>query len=209
MVETQRIPEIVNSIKSNYIKRKVFEPSEEDVETIAAELIDKLEISEHPVPIVSILKSIGFNIYISDMPSPNISGFILIDPTLMELHGTDKIISVSNRDDAARQRFVLVHEFGHFLFDYNESDNKVFFDTYNELKNDEDKEAIRSRFAAEILMPPQLFENEYKKLFDCHYPKIDIVEQLIRNFGVNKKSILKRYVELQLNDSDRVGVYNI
>lgn len=203
MVDSKRIPEIVSSIKSNYIRRRIHGYSEEDVETVASELIDRLEIFHPPIPIVAILKSLGFNIYVSDMPSPNISGFIIIDSELQNVYGTDRIVSVSKHDDLSRQRFVLAHEFGHFLFDYNENNDETYFDTYDFIKSDKEKEFIPSKFAAELLMPSELFEEKRQKLSINEQSETDVVEQLMYNFGVNKKSVLKRYNELKI---DKVGV---
>lgn len=112
MVDSQRVSDVVNSIKKKYSKER---PSYEKSEKVAAELISKLKISSYPVPIVAILKNLGFKIYVANMPSPNVSGFILIDPDLKPIYRTDKVIAVSKYDHISRQRFILAHELGHFF----------------------------------------------------------------------------------------------
>lgn len=90
------------------------------------------------------------------------------------------------------------------MFDYKESQKEPYFDTYDVIRDDDDNEKYPSRFAAELLMPPKLFEDGYKNLSNSKCSESDIVEHLMYNFGVNKKSVLKRYGELQIG---KAGVH--
>lgn len=185
---------VKDAIKS--AKRSSGNRCTETAESIAIELIKNIKINEYPVPIVSILNNLGFNIYVSNMPSPNISGFIYISPELREKHGTDRVIAVSENDSAERQRFTLAHELGHFIFDYDESSNADYFDTYDMIKKDKKRENVPSRFAAELLMPTSLFADRFQQLKENNYNASELILQLSRDFCVNTKAVLKRCHEI-------------
>lgn len=177
-------------------KQKMPERTIENAIKLAKELIQTLNIKEYPVPIVSILKELGFAVFVTEMPRSNISGFIIIDSDLKEKFGTDKTIAIDNNDSLGRQRFTLAHEFAHYLFDFNENNETTFVNTYNLDKANENDEKIPSRFAAEFLMPEDMFRKRFEELSSMtHYERIN---QLVSDFNVTTKSIQKRFEELEL-----------
>lgn len=183
------------------VKKENKERSIDNAIQLANSLIKKLNINTYPVPIVSILNELGFNIYTSKMPS-NISGFIAIAPNLEENFGNDKIIAVSNEDNIGRQRFTLAHEFAHYLFDFNDKKECQYVDTYDTEKSDEESESIPSRFAAEFLMPQKMFCDRYKELKSTGLSIFDLVCQLSLDFNVSRKAVMKRFTEIPELDDD-------
>ena len=190
--------EVVEQVKNDLPTRNV-----EGAIKLARELIDKLEINTYPVPIIDILNELNINTYISEMPSPNISGFIIIDKD-KETDETNKVVSVNKNDAYARQRFTYAHEFGHFLFDYGNNNLNHYFDTYNLIKTDKKEESVPSRFAAEFLMPSKMFEKRYKDLVNNRYSEEYIINKLASEFEVGRKAVLKRLQELQLFHENEV-----
>ena len=177
------------------IKRQIKEKTIDEAIQLANLLIKKLHINNYPIPIVSILNEIGFSIYTSEMPS-NISGFIAIDSSLEERFGTDKVIAVSNEDKIGRQRFTLAHEFAHYLFDFDDIKDERYVDTYNIKKSDKKSESVPSRFAAEFLMPKDMFYNRYKELKATRLSMSVLVYQLSLDFNVSQKAVVKRFTEI-------------
>ncbi len=184
---------IISQFKQNMPERTI-----ENAIKLAKNLIQSLDIKDYPIPIVNILKELGFAVFVTEMPRPNISGFIIIDSDLKEKFGTDKTIAIDKNDSLGRQRFTLAHEFAHYLFDFNEAKSSSFVNTYDINKADIDAEKIPSRFAAEFLMPEEMFKKRYKELSSLtNYERLN---QLVSDFNVSSKSIQKRYEELQLKE---------
>lgn len=194
-----KINRIIDSIKQSEL---VQNRTEDGAREIASQIIKEMEIDTYPIPIVSLLNELGFKVYTSTMPSAGISGFILINPELREKFGTDRVIAVSKDDSTGRQRFTLTHELAHYIFDFNENRRVKYFDTYNIQKADKESEAIPSRFAAEFLMPENLFVDRYKELKRKSFSLYEIVSTLMDDFNVTQKSVLKRFDELEIKWKD-------
>ena len=144
-------------------------------------------------------------------PQDNVSGVIYINGRTQEIYHIDKIIFTNSFDPIEHQRFVMAHELGHYLFDYLCSsryvDNEDFFEeTYKkgEYNHNILKEKIADRFAAELLMPTDLFIEQYRyascvdldnsEIFRTYFIK----EYLARFFNVKRSSIEKRIQEVLL-----------
>ncbi|MGN1480735.1 ImmA/IrrE family metallo-endopeptidase [Porcipelethomonas sp.] len=181
---------IINAFKAGKIERSI-----DSAIALAEELIKSLKIKKYPVPIVQIVDELGFHVFSAQFP-PNISGVIMINPDIKERLGSDRVICVSNMDTTGRQRFTIAHEFAHFLFDFNEKEDAVYYDTYNINKSDKEQESIPSRFAAEFLMPKTIFVKRYKELKEKNVPKYDLIATLTYDFNVSQKAVLKRCEEL-------------
>lgn len=183
------------SIISQY-KKSIPNRDIDSAINIAKKLIESLEIKKYPVPIVSILNDLGFSVFVTDIKDKNISGFIAISPDYKDKFNTDKIIAVESTDTIGRQRFTMAHEFAHYLFDFNETNNATFFNTYDIEKSNTDEEAIPSRFAAEFLMPDFLFKKRFNELENLTY--YEKINQLVDDFNVTTKAVKKRIEELNL-----------
>lgn len=79
-----------------------------------------------PTPIIDIAKKMGFTIKLSSNLSNNILGFILVNPDLYKTIGNNKCIVINKNIKYKERRFVLAHEIGHYLFDFNSNENIRF-----------------------------------------------------------------------------------
>lgn len=166
----------------------------------AKQLLKSLDINSYPVPIVEILNDLGFVVLAQEQISENISGYIMVDMRLIERIGKDRVISIDINDNLGRQRFTMAHEFGHFLFDFNE-ENLRYFNTYNILRSDDPEERVPSRFAAEFLMPEEMFKKRFSELKkESNYIK---VRTLVQDFQVSEKSVLRRFEELGMTGCEQ------
>src|SRR5882762_3540972 len=78
----------------------------EKIESLAEELLGKLDIKEVPIPIEDIARSL--NIRISRAPSAEFSGL------LIRKDGR-ALIGINSSEAPVRQRFTVAHEIGHFI----------------------------------------------------------------------------------------------
>lgn len=195
------------------IKQENPKKNEENAIKIARDILNKLEIKKAPVDISEILTGLGFKIYVLDSLENNISGIICISNDLKQKFGTDKIIILNGKDTLGRQRFTLAHEFSHFIFDFDLSQKSGFLDAYDTEKSDSTSEKISSRFAAELLMPKDLFLYEVNKLSKKEISYYDRISTLSDHFNVSTKSVERRLIELkkELKEKDEalLSKYNI
>lgn len=180
------------------IKGTIRERTESAAISIAKTLVQKLGIKTYPVPIVSILNELGFSLFAANMQN-NKSGMIVISPDLLSHFNTDKVIVIDKLDTIGRQRFTLAHEFAHYLFDFNEQEQYTFQSTYDMDKADTPEERVPSKFAAEFLMPEDLFRRRNSEL--CAMSNYSRVLQLVKDFTVTQTAVLRRLAELGLEDA--------
>ncbi|MGN1153687.1 MAG: ImmA/IrrE family metallo-endopeptidase [Candidatus Gastranaerophilaceae bacterium] len=147
-----------------------------------------------PVPVVEIVKSLGFRLFAQELPR-NIGGFIIVKDELKDTYKTDKIISVNIHENPKRRRFTVAHELGHYLLDFAE--NKSEF--YNAFEDDEtakdDKEKIINAFAAMLLIPEDEFKEKYED-YKKDKSTYETIKQLSEYFLVPVKAIETRIKEI-------------
>lgn len=105
------------------------------------------------------------------------------------------IITINSKIEIkTKKRFVLAHELGHFLLHrdktriYNDNDETLNY-WYQENFDTEETEA--NEFAAEFLMPSELFHQECKdKVFGP-----EVIDHLSEKFQVSKTATILRFVE--------------
>ena len=155
---------------------------------ISEKIIDSLKNKEFPIPIIKIMKELGFAVGVQKLPDP-LSGYIAVSKDVEKKFKKDGIICVNSKDSLGHQRFTIAHELAHFLFDYN-IENKEYYNTYNtnDVENDVEKRA--NTFAANLLMPEKEFKQKYLDNWE--------IEALKKYFGVSERAIIKRVVELEL-----------
>lgn len=145
------------------------------------------------VPVVSIARKCGFKVVRGSMKNREMSGFVSIDKKTRKF-GTDKVIGVNEDDEIGHQRFVIIHELAHYLFDYDMTD-KPYFDTYLKNSHKSLKEQIANIFAANILMPAESFVLE----FDENKNMKNNVKHWAEYFEVQEKAVRKRVAEVMIN----------
>jgi hypothetical protein len=105
------------------------------------------------------------------------------------------IITIDNRIyPSTKKRFILAHELGHFelhrnlIRGFNDTDETINHWYQYNLKSEEIE---ANEFAAEFLMPAELFRNECKgKIFDHR-----VIEHLSNYFKVSKTAAILKFVK--------------
>lgn len=148
-----------------------------------------------PTPIIKIAENMGFKVFQQILPQ-FLSGFIGIGEMMREKFGYDKVICVNISDELGHQRFVIGHELGHYLFDYDGSSSE-YYDTYLKNNHTEFNEKRANKFSASLLMPFDDFREEMNKIQKEN--EDDAVSILKERFEVQSKAANKRMVEVALN----------
>lgn len=172
-----------------------------DICRCADAILNAFEIDafQHYVPIVKILNTIGIKTYKREMTTKELSAYISVDPQYYERYGTTKIACVNREDNPRHMRFALAHELGHYIFDYDETRDITYYNTYMKDSSEKDQTEKRANeFAANLLMPREQFIQK-KKYFEekTNYNKPEVVVALASHFGVLTTSIQKRYLEVE------------
>lgn len=163
---------------------------------VAQMILDKLGIEEVPIPIVAIMKSLNFQVVAGELKD-EISGIIGIDDDLAKNFKSSKVIAINNKDNVGHQRFTMAHELAHYLFDFDVSNQIVYYNTYNTFEDENEEERRANYFAANLLMP----EKKFKKEFDNVVIKNNLyvtVEKLSQIFQVSGEAVRRRISELSL-----------
>ncbi len=71
----------------------------------AGEVLERFDITDAPVPVESIAKSLGFEVLIASFEDEGIAGYVQVEPK--------KQIILSRRDAPTRRAFTVAHEIGH------------------------------------------------------------------------------------------------
>lgn len=193
----------VSSVFSELIKDVQVNSATKDPVAVAKELRKMIRDYDptKPVPIIDIVKQMGFAIKIADELPNDDSGVIMIAPELNDIIGNSKCVLISGKIKYGKRRFVLAHEIGHYLFDFDgiNSPRYVhnFVRSYNKVSTDDPKEQKVNKFAAELLMPEEIFRDEYSKLkVDGSFTLTDIIIKLSEFFETTTKSVETRITEL-------------
>ena len=163
---------------------------------VAQMILDRLGIEEVPIPIVAIMKSLNFQVVAGELKD-EISGIIGIDDDLAKNFKSSKVIAINNKDNVGHQRFTMAHELAHYLFDFDVSNQIVYYNTYNTFEDENEEERRANYFAANLLMP----EKKFKKEFDNVVIKNNLyvtVEKLSQIFLVSGEEVRRRISELSL-----------
>ena len=163
---------------------------------VAQMILDRLGIEEVPIPIVAIMKSLNFQVVAGELKD-EISGIIGIDDDLAKNFKSSKVIAINNKDNVGHQRFTMAHELAHYLFDFDVSNQIVYYNTYNTFEDENEEERRANYFAANLLMP----EKKFKKEFDNVVIKNNLyvtVEKLSQIFQVSGEAVRRRISELSL-----------
>ncbi len=149
-------------------------------------------------PIVKIAKLFDFKTYKESLKE---SGDININGETKEKYGHDKVILVNREEELFHQRFVVAHELAHYLFDFlgniaYEDKNILFADTYEKNKHETLQEKRANTFAAEIMMPKELFMRQYNVARQEDSNHMFIIMYLSKYFETSFDSIEKRIMEV-------------
>ena len=160
----------------------------------ARQLLDRIGWTDPPVDPARIAAEVlGVVIAEVAMP-PDISGMLVREPERV-------VIGVNEDHSAARQRFTISHELGHFHLHKGrstiiDSDVRVNFrDQVSSLATDRE-EVEANRFAAALLMPDHMVRSWIER--ESFQTAPELVERLAKSFGVSKVAVSFRLVNLGL-----------
>ena len=133
-----------------------------------------------------------------------IGGYIVLSGEVANKFGYDKIIVVNEKENYPRQRFSLAHEFAHYLLDEGAKCDIEYSDIYSfsAFESDADKsetEKRMDRFAAELLMPVDIFKNKYTEFKTQYVLLYDICSALADFFAVPPMAVKKRFEEVGIS----------
>lgn len=204
---------VSRSLTFDIINKKVT--TKEDAIEVANLILDKSSClgyyRKSETPIKSIIESFGIKVdQIDDLDKirKNISGVIYANGDTIEKYGSDKIILTDNKEPLGHQNFVMAHELGHYLFDFlgDElyADKNILFSEFypkgNHSSNAPKKEKLSDRFAAELLMPTDLFVEQYNYAINYDYggnlKRYFALRYLSKFFKVKMSSVEKRITEV-------------
>lgn len=172
----------------------------EDMQYRTQEVLDYFNVTnfEEGTPIVNILVKMGFKIYQSDLEPEGLSAYIAVNPKFEEVFGSNKITCVNADDSVGHKRFALAHELSHYLFDFDESKQLNYYNTYfPNQEEDKEEEKRANQFAANLLMPEKIFRDKLKT-YENLQSKAETISALGRDFRVSPTAVLRRCQELKI-----------
>lgn len=136
--------------------------SNEHIEELADQILKDNDMSI-PVDLLELAANMGINIYEMDLDEWNASGMISRERGITEVY-------IDENESATRKRFTIAHEFGHLFLHMEEDVDSNFLDgepvLYRRGKDnfstDPSKEREANRFAAALLMPARIVQDEWK-----------------------------------------------
>lgn len=169
-----------------------------DIESTASGLLDRLKIADTPIPIKRIIRELDIKLSSFDLGN-DVSGVLVIEDDSAR-------IGYNPSEPIVRQRFTLAHELGHYLLHSGQKQNNLFVDnikvmfrrqgsTPKELRQEKQANA----FAAALLMPKSLVQQEYEKLSAREKQLTDdnIVKKLSSVFKVSEIAMTYRLMNLE------------
>ena len=210
---SKTLEQIVLNLKDKYQKDE-YHNSDKNIDDIDENLIinqanlvsNKIlkvffKDKEPPLKITSLMTNLGFDLFKnSQFPQKELSGLLALN-LKEKLAGkySDKVIIVNGQDSIGHQRFTIAHELAHYIFDAVEG--KEYYEAYYRT-DDENikkiKEYRANKFAANLLMPEDIFGRKYYELLK-EYKDIDLVKNALTVvFKVSYTAVNYRIDELKL-----------
>lgn len=173
-----------------------------EVSMIANNILSSLDyyFYDSATPIVKIAKDFGFKTYKQKL-SKNLSGDICINGNTYDRYGYNQVILVNEFEPFFHQRFVVAHELAHYLFEFigdskYKDKNIRFSDTYFRDHHETPQELRANAFAAEILMPKNLFIKQYNISKEMGFDSLYTKKYLSEFFETTINSIQRRIQEV-------------
>jgi len=174
-------------VKGRRIKKDIGEPTLlGDIYDIIEEAKNKRYISEYRVDVESLMNEYKIEVVKENLPS-TISGYL-------KKEGDIFVIAVNKKHHIKRQRFTIAHEFAHFCL--HQEDDEYFEDTtFFRKEDDSSLEYKANEFAAELLMPEELFRDainsgmvKFNDLANAFDVSVLAIKYRAKSLGYNIKS---------------------
>lgn len=195
----------IATIRRNY--RNISSKDDQHIQEAVSLLlkgIDQEGGKKYPLPVVQLLKGLGFELYRARFKNPEQSGVIAVDSTLPEQAGgfqSDRVILVNELDTTAHQRFTIAHELAHYIFDYDEATQPRYYKPYLTSEKRDETELRANRFAAELLMPTDDFRAKFEALKSAQGDAFSLpgtITQLSKFFDAPPTSVELRLRETRI-----------
>lgn len=195
MDKIARLNEYVSTIKRTItVDRNKISPLE-----VADKIIQIWEVTSPPIPIIELSKALGFRVFQQEYfdDDDTLSGFIAINNCYRDMFGTDKLISLNKKDNLGHKCFTIAHELCHYIYDFNPYTMSSYSDPYITTNADDPAEQQANTFAANLLMPAEMFIKENKKLEEQNVPLYESIGELAEIFRVSSSAVIKRFGEIE------------
>lgn len=144
-----------------------------------------------PVDPLYIAEKVGVDVFEADFKYPDVSGLIKKD-------GQVTVIYIKHSDPALRKRFTVAHELGHLFLHLNDKQQGNFVDSEVLFRHgivsdsaESKKEIEANQFAASLLMPEDLVEQEWERCYSItrmsstFQVSLQAMEIRLRTLGMN------------------------
>jgi len=165
-------------------------------ETCASDILSRYNIEKAPIPVEQIIKWEGLQLVEYNL-GEDISGILMINETF-------SAIGVNPKNHPNRQRFSMAHELGHYLLHKDRSN--LFIDkdfivmfrhsTHHYSVDEKRQEQEANAFAAALLMPTRIIENEVDRLKIYSHNETELISELAKNFKVSEVAMSYRFSTL-------------
>lgn len=164
------------------------------IEEKTENILRKLNMQEAPISPIKCAKKLGVDVNSIDMDD-NISGLFVIK------NGKAFIRYNKNQKNNKRNRFTIAHELGHYVLHKHfqliidkDRQEKVMYRDNNSSSGDMHREREANAFAASLLMPKFILEEEIEKI-----PKdVNIIPFLANKFKVSEQAMSIRLSNMGL-----------
>lgn len=170
-----------------------------EIEKKAQYLLDSLQITRIPIPVEEIAKKIGVSVVAFDL-GEDVSG-------VLHIKNNSAKIGYNPNESKVRQRFTVAHELGHYQL--HRKDDKIFVDNENYYQlimfrsaklnlsaKDITLEQEANAFAAALLMPKSLIQDELKNYNGFDLSDNSMITDLSKKFEVSIQAISYRIINL-------------
>lgn len=153
----------------------------------ARKIREKYHLNDFPVDVKKICDSIGISVQYVDFEEIERRSGVEVSSVLTWKNGQYTILVNDCYSDASA-RFAIAHELGHYFIHAKDHPKDI---TASFRGDGSQKELTANKFAAELLMPEKLLEEEYGKMV------IPVSDTLARKFKVPKDEMCKRLDHLE------------
>lgn len=171
--------------------------NETEIKERAKEFLEHYGVNfdEEIIDISRIIYEMGF--YVCQMAmDEDMDAFIIVDTDLIEKYKTPKVICLNKDNSVGTKRFLLAHELAHYIFEYKEREQARYYNTYNK-KEESISETRANLFAANILVPEDVFKRKYAEYMEETESKPVTIQKLAEFFNVSTKCIEYRMEEVK------------
>lgn len=162
----------------------------------AMKICELRNINTYPVPIVELCNYYGIKVF-KEYLKNDVSGFIVVQKENYKDYGTNKVIVVNSLDTAARQRFTIAHELGHYIL--HKGNDELYAHRDVGANNATEREA--NVFASNLLMPENFVKSFLNNLKEDYWGFISDTQKILsvaEKFAVSNLAAKVRLEQLKL-----------